>query len=116
MKISKIRLAFELVYLWIRALTYQEIIYWIKVQARIAHACLHEFCGKVKRSIWNRGILLAWYRLWIRKDEFHKSLSLDPFAIRDMDTNRKFKYLNNLARRRNIAHQRDMQSESGLVP
>jgi hypothetical protein len=60
------------------------------------------------RSIWNRGLLLFWYRLWIRKNEFHKSLAIDPWAVIDMPTEWKEAYYADLTRRRTIAHERDL--------
>ncbi len=82
-----------------------------ETRVRIMRQQLHDFFTEIKSCIWNRGILLAWYRLWIRKDEFHRSLSIDPFAMRGMDEHQKSKYITDLLKRRNIAHQRDMQAE-----
>lgn len=85
----------------------------LDVETRVLHLRwqLFDLGVWIKSRIWNRGILLAWNRLWIRKDEFHNSLSLDPFAMRGMNKKQKSKYLNDLARRRNIAHQRDLRAE-----
>ena len=64
--------------------------------------------GKIKRRIWNKHILLRWHRLWIRKDEFHRSLDMDGAAMLEMNEQERSKYLADLARRREIAHQRDL--------
>jgi len=63
--------------------------------------------GKIKRRIWNKHILLWWYRLWIRKDEFHRSLDMDSAAMLEMDDGEKGTYLADLVRRREIAHRRE---------
>lgn len=51
---------------------------------------------------------LIWHKLWIRKDEFHHSLDMDVRAMLVMNDMDKNKYLNDLMRRRNIAHKRDL--------
>ena len=60
------------------------------------------------KKIWNKRLLLWWYRLWIRKDEFHKSLDIDPDAMMEMDEEEKERYLADLVRRRKKAHQKDL--------
>lgn len=65
--------------------------------------------GKIKRQIWNKRILLWWSRLWIRKDEFHSSLSLDTSAMQEMTKDELAAYLRDIVRRRNIAHDRDLE-------
>lgn len=54
---------------------------------------------------------LWWSRLYLRKDEFHSSLSLDPFAYTEMNKEQRSKYLIDLARRRSIAHEKDRSRE-----
>ena len=54
-------------------------------------------------------IKLFWYRLWVRKNEFHKSLEMDSFDMMTMNKNEQSKYLSDLCRRREIAHQRDLK-------
>ncbi|MDO8669668.1 MAG: hypothetical protein Q7K65_05235 [Candidatus Buchananbacteria bacterium] len=66
------------------------------------------FPGKVKRFIWNRGLKLWWYRLWIRKDEFHKSLDMDKNALLDMNPKQREAYIKDLTIRRQKAHDRDI--------
>ncbi|MFA7193600.1 MAG: hypothetical protein WC087_01640 [Candidatus Paceibacterota bacterium] len=68
-------------------------------------------CGtaNIRRRIWNKRILLWWYRLWIRKDEFHKSLSSDFSAKLVMTEEERDEYDKDLCRRRRIAHDRDNQ-------
>ena len=63
---------------------------------------------KIKHYIWNKHFLLWWHRLWIRKDEFHKSLDLDPETMIGMDEQEKRKYFSDLMRRRKIAHRKDL--------
>jgi len=62
----------------------------------------------IKYRIWNKRILLWWYRLWIRQDEFHKSLSIDPLAIAVMTHKERNHYISDLLKRRAIAHERDL--------
>lgn len=64
--------------------------------------------GKIKRRVWNKHILLWWNRLWIRKDEFHRSLDMDVSAMLEMKEQEVKEYLADLVRRRDIAHQRDL--------
>ena len=66
---------------------------------------------KLKRRIWNKHILLWWYKLWIRKDEFHKSLNMDPHAVMEMDVEERKRYFHDLNRRRSIAHELDLQRD-----
>ncbi len=60
--------------------------------------------SSLKRQIWNKRLLLWWYRLWIRKDEFHQSLKIDPEALACMSPEEQKKYLKDLCERREIAH------------
>lgn len=66
---------------------------------------------KVKYRIWNKYILMWWYRLWIRQDENHKSLDMDWRATVGMDEKGIKKYFLDLSRRRDIAHERDKLRE-----
>lgn len=66
--------------------------------------------GKIKRLIWNRGLKLQWNRLWVREDEFHNSLNMDIEAMLDMSPKQREAYINDLVRRRQIAHERDLAS------
>lgn len=59
--------------------------------------------------IWNAGILLWWYRLWIRRNEFHRSLDSDQKAIIVMSYEEQQRYWSDLDRRRGIAHKRAME-------
>ena len=64
--------------------------------------------GSIKRRMWNKHILLFWHRLWVRKDEFHKSLDMNGVAMLEMNKKERKKYITDLVRRREIAHQRDI--------
>jgi hypothetical protein len=59
--------------------------------------------------IWNKHLLLWWYKLWVRKDEFHKSLNMDTGAMIVMNDKERNRYIDNLMKRRHIAHVRDME-------
>ena len=56
--------------------------------------------------LWHGGIKLWWYRLWVRADEFHPSLDIDPMVLKTMIPAERAAYLKDLARRREIAHRR----------
>lgn len=64
----------------------------------------------LRRRIWNKMILLWWYRLWVRKNEFHKSLDFDFEAMMVMNQKGRKKYWKDLAKRRQKAHERDLKS------
>jgi len=67
-----------------------------------------EGADRLRRRLWNRGLKLCWYKLWIRKNEFHKSLDIDPNALTEMTREEREEYMNDLVKRRNIAHERDL--------
>lgn len=69
---------------------------------------IKDFPGKTKRRIWNKRILLTWNRLWIRKDEFDRSLNMDVNALLEMNDEEREHYVWDLIRRRQIAHDRDL--------
>jgi len=54
---------------------------------------------------------LWWARLFIRRDEFHSSLSLDIDAYSAMTNEQRNQYMLDLAERRDLAHERDMMRE-----
>lgn len=64
--------------------------------------------GKIKRCVWNKHLRLWWCRLWIRRDELHSSLDIDPEAMIEMDEQEKKQYLADLTERREEAHRRDL--------
>jgi len=53
---------------------------------------LPEKLTDLRRRIWNKRLLLWWYRLFIRRDEFHRSLSSDLEAMLVMDSSELRKY------------------------
>lgn len=53
---------------------------------------------------------LIWGQLWLRRDEFHPSLDIDVDAMLRMNEPDRARYLQNLTRRRNAAHERDLAS------
>lgn len=75
----------------------------------------HDFADwrrSIRRRIWNKGIKLFWFRLWIRRDEFHPSLSTDAEAMMGMNPEEMAAYHDDIARRRAIAHKRDLANEA----
>jgi hypothetical protein len=73
---------------------------------------LIELPHKVKCSIWNRGILLMWYRLYIRQDDMHVSLDIDIEAVVGMSEVRYKRYMDSIVKRRRIAHLRSMYTKT----
>lgn len=61
----------------------------------------------LKTRIWNARLLLWWYQLYIRLDEFDVSLEFDGAAWRVMSKKRRYQYARDLAVRRRIAHTRN---------
>ncbi|HVT75161.1 MAG TPA: hypothetical protein VHD69_01935 [Candidatus Paceibacterota bacterium] len=53
----------------------------------------------------------AWHRLWVRKDEFHPSLDFDADYYFSLPPIKRRAYDIDLARRRRIAHERDLATE-----
>ena len=78
------------------------VTHWLKLQLYLAHSRLIQ----LKRRTWNGGILLWWYRLWVRSDPLHHSLNFDGEALSVMSKKEQEEYINNLLRRREKAHQR----------
>lgn len=67
---------------------------------------------RTKRFVWNRGIKLQWNRLWVRKDEFHSSLDMDVDAILGISQKQRDMYIEDLCKRRQIAHEKDLMEKS----
>ena len=84
----------------------------ITEELKILRFIVGEDFKSMKRRRWNKGILLFWNRLWIRKDEFHSSLEMDARAMLEMDKEERKKYINDLVKRRQIAHDRDMEASA----
>jgi len=53
---------------------------------------------------------LIWHKLWLRKNEFHPSLSYDISAVEHMDAADKEQYTQDLIKRRNAAHEKDLNA------
>lgn len=64
--------------------------------------------GRKIKCLAEKHFILRWHRLWIRKDEFDKSLNLNVDAMLVMSKKEQERYLNDLAKRRHIAHERDL--------
>jgi hypothetical protein len=63
----------------------------------------------MKLRSWNCGIKLWWYRLWIRRDEFHPSLDTDFDALSVMKIKEQKNYIQDLRIRKGIAHERGLK-------
>lgn len=83
---------------------------WVGALLFFIFLCIKDFFIEIKRLVWNRGLKLGWYRLWVRKDEFHPSLNMDVKAMVGMSKEVRKKYELDLVRRRQIAHDRDLAS------
>jgi hypothetical protein len=51
---------------------------------------------------------LWWKRLWVRTNEFHPSLNIDPDYVARLGFVERDHYHRDLERRRSLAHQRDL--------
>ena len=81
--------------------------FWFFLYLRVRYG-LPESIRNIRRRIWNKRLKLWWYRLFVRKDEFHHSLQMDLDALLVMDDDEKQAYLSDLQRRRTIAHRRSL--------
>lgn len=61
--------------------------------------------------IWNKRLRLWWHRLWLRRNEFDKSLNNDRLAMQVMTEEEQVQYRNDLMHRRWLAHLRDEAEE-----
>ena len=73
---------------------------------------MREWLTDIRRRLWNKHIKLFWYRLYVRRNEFHKSLNTDFDAMVVMDCDEMKAYYADLQRRRTIAHKRDLRREA----
>jgi hypothetical protein len=62
----------------------------------------------VYESKWGSKVRLWWSSLWIRKNEFHRSLDLDGIAMWKMNPKERGVYLDKLYKRRQMAHDADL--------
>lgn len=76
--------------------------------------CCKEALSKIWWKVWNARLLLWWHRLWIREDEFDRSLEWDDKAYIVMSREKRGWYDRDLAIRRQIAHQREMRGIKGI--
>ena len=70
--------------------------------------CIIDDLTDLKRFVWNKGFLLWWYRLYIRKDVFHHSLDLDVDAMLAMSDKQRKSYMLDICKRRQKAHERSL--------
>jgi len=68
---------------------------------------LRECLINIRRRIWNKGIKLWWYRLFVRKDEFHPSLDIDAEATMVMNHEEYVAYRKDLELRRKKAQRKN---------
>lgn len=70
---------------------------------------LEIFNPLVKFYLRRRALIFWWWqRLWIRKDEFHSSLNTNYNIVAHLTPDERSLYYLDLAQRRQIAHQRDL--------
>lgn len=87
----------------------KQIIFWLKVE--LAKNFFGVPLSRLKAKIWNARVLLWWYQLWIRRNEFDRSLNNDQSARNAMSDAQRDEYDRDLARRRRTAHLRDLRGE-----
>jgi len=79
----------------------------IKQQITFAYHDTKQCILHIVRRMWLVSIKQKWNRLFIRKDEFSKTLDMDGEALSYMNDTERKKYMVDLVKRRNIAHERD---------
>lgn len=62
----------------------------------------------IVRRMWLVEVVQKWNKLWIRKNEFDKTLDMDGEMMMHMNEKEREKYMIDLVRRRNIAHERGL--------
>jgi hypothetical protein len=88
------------------------ILFLIKKELLLNHYVYYkikQYFINIVRRLWFIYFKLNWNKLWIRKNEFHSSLDMDIKMMMIMNSKEREKYLINLNRRRNIAHNRDVK-------
>lgn len=86
---------------------------WRKFWHYVYLYCRYDFLESlrnIRRRIWNKHLKLWWFRIFIRKDEFDRSLDTDDQATMVMDKKEWRKYRRDLVRRREIADKRDQEN------
>jgi len=68
---------------------------------------IKQYFIRIASRIWFFGVKNKRNKLWIRENEFHKSLDMDGRAMSYMNEKEKEKYITDLVKRRNKAHERD---------
>jgi hypothetical protein len=79
-------------------------VFWLNIK---------EIPAKTRRWVWNKHLLLWWYRLWIRRDEFHSSLNMDLDAMLEMNEKEMERYSKDLIKRRLTAERAANQRDFG---
>lgn len=82
------------------------VYFWIHVYD-VKWSILHPFQFLYQTRLCSR-IRVWWSFLYIRKDEFHSSLNMDGVAMLKMSKEERLKYLSELTRRRQLAHERGL--------
>jgi hypothetical protein len=52
----------------------------------------------------------VWFKFIIKENEFHKSLDLNAFKMENMSKEEREKYLENLIKKRDLAHELDIKN------
>lgn len=79
-----------------------------KLKIKITYLELKFAINKFFRKLWLLKIKTPWNKLWLRDDEFHSSLDMDGEAMMYMSDEEREKYVIDLVKRRNEAHERDL--------
>ena len=80
----------------------------LKIRIQIAYHETKQCILYFVRRMWLVGIKNKWNKLWIRKDEFNNSLDMNGEMLIHMTEKEREKYMIDLVRRRNIAHERGL--------
>ena len=80
----------------------------LKRKIQIAYHETKQWILYIVRRMWLVGVVLKWNKLWVRKNEFDKTLDMDGEMLIHMNEKEREKYMMDLVKRRNIAHERGM--------
>jgi hypothetical protein len=78
---------------------------------------LFKILVRIKRVVWNRGLLIFYSDIYSRygENEFHWLLNSDPYAVLGTTSQEKEEYMKRLIKRRQRIHNRTWPVNSGFL-
>ena len=84
----------------------------LKTKIQIAYHETKQWILYIVRRMWLVGVVhkwnKVWIKVWIRKNEFDKTLDMDSEMMMHMKKDEREKYMVDLVKRRNSAHERGL--------